>query len=190
LIYVGALHQDRNLMSLCQAVEEANSNGLRFHLSLAGRGEGESALREFAQQTEGRVRVLSPVPHVEVPDLMAQAHVGVLPFPDEEKFRVSSPIKLFEYMGAGMPILATQIVCHTDVVGNGEYVFWAEDASVEGLLAALHQMWRGWTSLEKMGLRAAAAARDWTWQASARKLCRALERGLLDTSEGAPTQCL
>ena len=40
-------------------------------------------------------------PHDQIPEVLARAHVGVLPFPDEEKFRVSSPIKLFEYMAAG-----------------------------------------------------------------------------------------
>lgn len=178
LIYVGVLHYERNLMLLCRAVERANVEGMAFILSLTGDGTERLDLEKFALQTEGRVRVLPPVPHDQVPGLLAQAHVGVLPFPDEEKFRVSSPIKLFEYMAAGLPILATRIVCHTDVVSGGEYVFWAEDASIEGLLAAMRLIWHDRTSLDRMGREAAIAAQAWTWQASARELNTALERGL------------
>jgi glycosyltransferase involved in cell wall biosynthesis len=130
------------------------------------------------------VRVLAPVPHDEVPDLLSQAHVGVLPFPDEEKFRVSSPIKLFEYMASGMPILATRVACHTDVVGDGTYTFWAEDESVESLLAALRQVWRERNSLGDMALGAATAAEKWTWQESGRDLKRALEYGLSQVHRG------
>lgn len=178
LIYVGVLHYERNLMSLCRAVQKANSEGMRFALSLVGDGAERPALEKFSFQTEGRVRVLSPVPHEQVPALLGQAHVGVLPFPDEEKFRVSSPIKLFEYLAAGMPILATRIVSHTDVTGSGEYVFWAEDASIEGLLAALRVMWQASASLRRLGREAAVAAQAWTWHESAAKLSNALQHAI------------
>jgi len=178
LVYIGVLHYERNLMSLCRAVEKANAKGIAFVLSLIGDGTERLDLEKFALQTEGRVRIIPTVPHDQVPGLLAQAHVGVLAFPDEEKFRVSSPIKLFEYMAAGLPILATRIVCHTDVVGSGEYAFWAEDASVEGLLAALRLVWQGRDSLSKMGNQATAAAQAWTWHESAKKLKVSLEYGL------------
>lgn len=178
LIYSGALHHERNLLVLCRAVERANAEGRAFALSLVGKGPERRVLENFALQTEGRVRVLSPVSHDEVPQLLAQAHVGVLPFPDKEKFRVSSPIKLFEYMAAGLPILATRIVCHTDVVGDAEYAFWAEDGSIEGLLAALRVIWRARASLSRRGEDAVTAARAWTWRESARKLSNALKHGI------------
>lgn len=183
LVYVGALCKERNLLSLCEAVEKANSEGMAFVLSLIGEGAERLGLEEFALRTEGRVRVLKPVPYDRVPRLLAQAHVGVLPFPDEEKFRVSSPIKLFEYVAAGLPVLATRIACHTDVVNSGNYAFWAEDASVEGLLAALRLIWKAQASLASMGREAGTAGQAWTWQESARKLARALERALLKDAD-------
>lgn len=184
LVYVGVLHHERNLMSLCRAVEKANSEGMRFSLSIVGDGAERLALEKFSLQTEGRVRVLPPVPHEEVPAVLGQAHVGVLPFPDEEKFRVSSPIKLFEYLAAGMPILATRIVCHTDVTGSGGYVFWAEDGSVEGLLGALRGIWQASASLHRLGLEAAVASQDWTWQQAAAKLGNALQQAIRARGDG------
>jgi glycosyltransferase involved in cell wall biosynthesis len=149
-----------------------------FRLTLLGDGTARRELEEAAAGSAGKVCVLPPVPHTEVPHALATAHAGVLPFPDEEKFRVSSPIKLFEYMAAGLPILATRIACHTDVLGNSRFVFWAEPADAEGMLAALHLMWQRRDRLPAMGAEAALAARGWTWEESARKLKTALEAGL------------
>ena len=42
-------------------------------------------------------------------------------------FGVSSPIKLFEYLAAGLPILATRIDCHTNVVGNADCAVWLDE---------------------------------------------------------------
>ena len=178
LIYIGTLHYERNLMTLCQAVLEANRQGMNFTLQLYGDGTEKEDLKAFARASNGRLAVYDTVPHPQVPEVLAGAHVGVLPFPDEDKYRVSSPIKLFEYMGAGLPILATEIVCHTDVIGTGEYVFWAKNANQDGLLAALQQTWQEKSALRTMGEKAQFAAPNWTYQASAMKLNQALRHGL------------
>jgi glycosyltransferase involved in cell wall biosynthesis len=178
LIYIGILHYERNLMTLCRAVLEANRQGMNFTLQLYGDGTEKEDLKAFTRESNGIIAVYDTVPHPQVPEVLAGAHVGVLPFPDEDKYRVSSPIKLFEYMGAGLPILATEIVCHTDVIGAGEYVFWAKNANIDGLLAALQKTWQEKSSLSTMGEKALSAAPNWTYQASAMKLNLALRHGL------------
>ena len=131
IIYIGTLNYERNLMTLCKAVVEANHQNMNFILLLYGEGTEKEDLETFASYENGSIKVFDTIPHDRIPDILSCAHIGALPFPDEDKYRVSSPIKLFEYMGAGMPILATKIVCHTDVMGNSDYVFWAENASIE-----------------------------------------------------------
>ena len=173
--YIGAMHHERRLLELSQAVVLANQQGLNFQLLLCGEGTARTELEAFASQHDGLIRVFPPIPHSEVPALLASAHIGALPFPDEEKYRVSSPIKLFEYMAAGMPILATRIVCHTDVIRGQPYAFWAEDATPEGLLAALRDAWENRSRLRELGKAAAEDAQFWTWEQSARKLKAALE---------------
>jgi len=183
LIYIGYLDHARNIMALCKSVIQANNKGMVFKLSLVGYGRQFEELQEFASHSNNKVRVLHPVPHEQVPELLAKAHVGVLPFPDEFKFQVSSPIKLFEYMGAGLPILATKIVCHTDVIENGNYVFWADEASEEGLLDALTKVWNFRDQLSRMGIEAGIAAEQWTWRKSSEKLKFALEEGINECFE-------
>lgn len=178
VIYIGTLNYERNLMTFCKAILEANQRGMNFSFLMVGDGSEKQDLQTFAGQTNGMIQVCEPVPHGQIPDVLAKAHIGVLPFPDEEKYRVSSPIKLFEYMGAGLPILATKITCHTDVIGNGDYVFWADTSDQDGLLKALEAAWQRRYDLPQMGSKAQVAAQDWTYAASARRLQQALQHGL------------
>lgn len=178
LIYIGALYPERNLMTLCQAVVAANQADMHFKLTIVGGGPEWEALAAMARQKDDAIQVLHSVPHEEVPSLLTQAHVGVLPFPDEATFRVSSPIKLFEYMASGLAIMATHIVCHTDVVGEGDYVCWAYGSDQAAMVDALQRCWDARPDLPGMGAAAAAAAPDWTWAAAARKLDRALRGGM------------
>lgn len=178
LIYTGSLYTERNLLALCEAVEDANTQGMSFHLLLIGEGSQRAELEVFASKTDARIQVLPPVPHVEIPDYLVQAHIGVLPFPDEERFRVSSPIKLFEYMASGLAILATRVVCHTDVIGSGSYAFWAEGSDRAALAESLVQVWQARDQLQSMGLGAVDASGAWTWQEAAKKLKTALEFGI------------
>ena len=110
LIYIGSMESERNLMNFCYAVEKANAQGMSFVFTLLGDGRQRPDLERYAQATQGRIKVLPTVPYEQVVTYLAASHLGVLPFPDEEKFRVSSPVKLFEYMAAGLVILATRIV--------------------------------------------------------------------------------
>jgi len=178
LIYVGALHRERMLLNLCRAVEAADDSGMHYVLNLIGDGSQRKELVAYAAHTQGRVRVSAPVPHERVPEVLSQAHVGVLPFPDERKFRVSSPIKLYEYLAAGLAVLATRITCHTDVMGDADYAIWAESASDSDLLRSLEILWARRLDLPQMGEHAAQDAGGHTWRDSAMALGAALERVL------------
>ncbi|CUS03414.2 protein of unknown function [Candidatus Promineifilum breve] len=180
LVYVGIFLSKRNLLPLCRAVSRAGAEGMSFVFSLYGDGPQRPELASVAAGSNGSVCVEQPVAHENVPHLLARAHVGVtsLPEVDDVKYEASSPIKLFEYMAAGMPVLATSNKCHTDVVGNGRYAFWADDVAEETLLAALRRVWAARTALAELGREAQADAHDWTYAANAAKLKAALVYGL------------
>lgn len=180
LIYIGRLLSKRNLLPLGRAVAAANAQGAKFVLSLYGDGPGRTELAHFAATSKGAVELMPPVNHEAIPALLGQAHIGVtsLPTQDDRKYQASSPVKLFEYLAAGMPLLSTRNVCHTEVVGDGNYAFWADEPTEAELLAALQSAWQQRHQLATLGEEAAKDAADWSWAAAARKLSDALERAL------------
>lgn len=177
LIYIGALYPERNLLALCEAVKQVSQNKMNIILTIIGKGPQRSTLQEFANHTPRSIQILSPVPHDQMPRVLSDHHIGVLPFPDRQIFRVSSPVKLFEYMASGMPILATRISCHTDVIGDEDFIFWTKDSTTEGLYEALCKISDSSASLKYKSISATKAAQAFSWQQSAIKLSDSLERG-------------
>jgi glycosyltransferase involved in cell wall biosynthesis len=178
LIYVGSTHYERNLLTLAKAVVEARKTDLLFHLTIIGGGAQQEELKIFAHAHPHALTVYDPIPHNDIPMELAKAHIGVLPFPDEEKFRVSSPIKLFEYMASGLPVMATRIACHTDVMADADYAFYANGANVPALVDCLKSISQHRESLPALGRHATQDVHNWSWAAAARKLDKALKKGL------------
>lgn len=178
IIYIGSVYHERNLLTLAEAVTQANAKEHVFTLSIVGDGNARSVLENYSQEKGKHIHIYPPVPHEEIPGWLSKAHIGTLPFPDEEKFRVSSPIKLFEYLAVGLPVLATKIACHTDVIENNDVAFWAESADQEGLFNALQKVKENRAKLAEMSRNATGLAQKWTWQSSADKLKHALEDGI------------
>jgi glycosyltransferase involved in cell wall biosynthesis len=174
-VYIGAIYEERNLLNFCEAIINIRKRGVQVEFSIVGDGPQRDELEVFLDKRQANcVKLLSQIPHDEIPSLLAENHIGVLPFPDWPRFRVSSPIKLFEYMASGMPILATRIPCHTDVIQNSNFVFWAEDGSVEALEEAIIKACQHYEDLRSMGEMAQVEARKWTWKIAAKKLSRSL----------------
>jgi glycosyltransferase involved in cell wall biosynthesis len=174
LVHPGSQHYERNLMALSRAVVRANEEGMRFRLRLVGEGDATEDLRAYAATTNGFVSVEEAVPHSEMPDVLAEAHVGTIPFPDQLKFQVSSPIKLFEYLASGLPILSTRQESVMEVAGDADCVIWAEGSGEENLLHALRDLWDVRHTLPEKSEQAVESSHKWTWAASAKKLSDAL----------------
>lgn len=179
LIYSGALYPERNIYSLGEVVIQANEDGMNFILSIIGKGPQLSTLQKLSKHSPGAIQILTPVPHEQLSCVFAKHHVGVLPFPDRRIFQVSSPVKLFEYMASGMPILATRIACHTDILANKDFIFWAKDSTPTELYQALAQIFKSRHLLKEKGFSAAEAAYFFSWGKSAKELSNSLERGEL-----------
>jgi glycosyltransferase involved in cell wall biosynthesis len=59
-----------------------------------------------------RVTFVPFVPHAEVPGLLRAASVGIYPIPVDDAYGVNrscSPLKVFEYMAAGLPVVSSRV---------------------------------------------------------------------------------
>ena len=115
IMYHGAISRQRGLGELIAAVRASQDVGpRRVELLLVGDGADRATLLAEAERggAADRIHYLPPVPNDQIPELIAAADAGVLPFPDLPGWRVSSPIKLFEYLSMERPVVLTDIAAH------------------------------------------------------------------------------
>src|SRR6185437_15452296 len=66
--------------------------------------------REFVPSwfyERSNIHMTGPIPYEEMPQILKGFDVAIIPFKKDEFSATIFPLKLFEYMGAGKPVIAT-----------------------------------------------------------------------------------
>ena len=109
------------------------------------------------------------VPHEEIRRYLAAMDVALAPYPSLENFYFS-PLKLFEYMAAGLAVVASntgqvsQLICHRV---NG-LLYQPEDRA--GLLRCLCELRTNAAFREELGRNARKASEAFTWERNAARV--------------------
>jgi glycosyltransferase involved in cell wall biosynthesis len=178
--YVGrlqTLEADKGAGTLVRAIAQAG--GIDFAL-VGGPDDAAEQLRaEWARlgmAPEG-FRYVGQVPAGEVPRWLAAFDVGAIPLPFTEHFAwYASPMKLFEYMAAGVAVVASDLPSMAEVVTDGETALLHPPSDVDGLAAALARL----RDDRDLCARIAAAGKalvyaHYTWSARAQMITTVLE---------------
>src|SRR5690606_24059058 len=123
------------------------------------------------------------VPYERVPELLAQADVGVAPFntAPHPALRAAgffwSPLKVYEYMAAGLPVVTADIHPLNQVIRDGLEGALFREGDVAGLARAIGRLLADPQAARAMGERARArVAERYSWA----RHCEALERIMIE----------
>lgn len=116
-VYAGAVQPDRCVLELAQAAALLDP-ALKVELWIAGRFVSPDYEAQVRAAGRDRVRLWGHVPHEQIPALLAQAHVGLMSLRPQLNSAVNWPIKLFEYMAAGLPMIMTRNTFWADLAGE------------------------------------------------------------------------
>jgi glycosyltransferase involved in cell wall biosynthesis len=170
VLYLGGLMAGRGLEELVDAIALTD----RPQLVLLGDGQLAEPLRARAAAlgVRERVHLFPPVPPDEVVDHAASADLGVSPIvPSCLNYRYSLPNKLFQYMAAGIPVVASDFPQVRDVLeGSGAGVV-ADTTKPAAIAAAIERVLADPGMARRMGERGRAAVSErYHWGASAQRL--------------------
>lgn len=175
-VFAGAFRSWHGAVQLSAAVSRLRAAGdPRFGAVLIGDGPERAAAENAARDVPGVV-FTGALPHAQLPANLAAADIGVAPF-DPSRHRALrlgfywSPLKIFEYMASGLPVVAPALPRLRALVEDGREGLLYDPAAPRGLddaLVALADRARR----ERLGAAARArVVRDFSW----RSHCAALD---------------
>lgn len=119
----------------------------------------------------GRVTFVGQLDPPAVAGRLTEADVLVIPNPPSRiSAAYTSPLKLFEYMASGRPIVASDLPALREVLTDGEHAVLAEAGNAEALAVALRRVLGDPDLARRIAGRAFDAVRDYSWARRAERL--------------------
>jgi glycosyltransferase involved in cell wall biosynthesis len=160
--FVGSLKPWHGTETLFQAFRD-------LHTAAANKRE---ELEKYAQANglDGAVTFTGNVPYDDVPQCVAAMDIAVAPYIPHENFYYS-PIKIFEYMVMGKPVVAGRIGQVEEVITDGETGVLYEPGNIGQLTAALARLVGDAQLSERIGERAKRwVQQERTWANNAQQV--------------------
>ncbi len=170
VLYLGGLMGERGLETLVDAMTMTD------HPQLVLLGDGQLAeqlrARAAASGIGERVHLIPPVPPDDVVAYAASADLGVSPIvPSCLNYRYSLPNKLFQYMAAGIPVVASDFPQVREVVEGSRAGLVADTTDPAAVAAAIERILADPDEANRMGERGrSAVSQRYHWGASAQRL--------------------
>lgn len=165
LIYVGTVSQARGRDIMLEAIRLANRSAKIAHLTMIGASAEELAYCTDYAQRAGIADVLSVqgrIPGSLIPDRLQAADAGLCLWEDRPWWRFNPPTKLFEYLVAGLPVLASDIRTHTQYIEHGRNGLIFNYDSVS-LAQAIEALWHQRAELPRLKRQARDSGKQYVW---------------------------
>jgi glycosyltransferase involved in cell wall biosynthesis len=176
--FVGTLKPWHGLATLVEAFTHVRQEGSTARLLIVGDGPERPRLEaELSRRGLGQAALFTGTvaPH-QVPGLLASMDVAVAPYPQLASFYFS-PLKVYEYMAAGLPIVASRIGQLADLLRHEETALLCPPGDAPVLAKALERLRCDPALRKRLGTAARAAVlREHTWAAVARRILSLVDR--------------
>lgn len=187
LAYVGLMEVPRGIRALLDAVAGLRRGGVDVRLRLVGGGRDLELFRAHAAALGmDCAEFRGPLPHAEAMRTVAEADVGVVPHHADEAWNTTIPNKLFDYMAAGLPVVASDAAPVRRVLAQtgAGLVFRSGDA--DSLAGAIGRMRDPEARLRMGGAGRDAVLARYHWEADAAVLLRGVEAAVHGTTRVLP----
>jgi len=166
VLYSGHLYSWKGAETLFAAAALEKENPAVLFVCVGGLPQDVTKYRAKAlEQGLANIRYLGHQEKSIVPKYLAAADILLLPNTDEheESRTQTSPLKLFEYLAAGKPIIASDLPSLRAVVSDDEVVF-VPSGDVEGLVSALTALIADPARQAALSAKSLSASERFTWK--------------------------
>jgi glycosyltransferase involved in cell wall biosynthesis len=182
VVFMGSFRAWHGVTDFVRAALLLLAQGRDLRLTLIGDGPERPAAEALAAPYADRFTFTGAVPYAQIPALLAKADIGVAPFTTapHPALRAAgffwSPLKIYEYMAAGLPVVTAAIPPLDEIIRDGQEGALFPEGDLPALAAAIAHLLDAPAAAQQMGraARARVVAR-YSWQ----RHCEELERILL-----------
>ncbi len=176
IAYVGAITVNRGIRSMVDALGIIERP--EVVLRLAGAFQPE-VLHEEARGLRGwsQVQFSGWATRREIAKILAEVRVGLVLLRPTPAYVEALPVKLFEYMAAGLPVIASDFPLWRQIVERAQCGLLVDPLDPEAIAGAVRWILDNPVEAEAMGRRGQQAVRErYNWEAEATKLLGLYER--------------
>lgn len=184
--FVGSFHYWHGLENLLRLIEHTQKRHDDVAYLLVGDGPLKKSADEFVahKNLEKSVVLTGYVPHQEIPEYVAAMDIVLAPYPKMDFFYFS-PLKLFEYMAAGKPVIASRIGQIAEIIQNEENGLLYAPEKIDELLDKATRLIEHDDDRQRMGSAARQTiVESYTWQHNAEMISSVITRVLLAKDGG------
>ena len=178
VVYAGQLYPWKGVDTLVRALAFLPRARLKIVGGLAEGDPHAQALRALARELAlaDRIDFTGFIPHHRVAGAISDSAAAVIPLPDNPMARYfTSPLKLYEYMAAGLPIVATDLPAIREVLRHDQNALLVPPGDAPAMAAALDRLLSEPELAERLRSRAFEDVKDRTWASRAAIIAERLD---------------
>ena len=164
--FIGSLKPWHGVEDLLEAFKILREKTNELHLLIVGDGPLREKLKSYLVQNrlDTSTTMVGDKPNELIPAYLRMMDVAAAPYPKIEDFYFS-PLKIFEYMAAGVPIVASSEGQIKEVLEDQVTALLYPPGNIRELAAKIEQLWNNPELRKTLGQRAQhQAARYHTWE--------------------------
>lgn len=182
LFYVGGIGFDYKLHELFAAVKQAWEKNLDVLLIVCLRPEDWGAVKhEYEQWACPAIEVVHGHGNV-LQEYFERTNIATIVVDLDEYWKLGVPVKLYDYIGAGKPVMVTKGSLAGDMVERME-VGWTVDNSSEAVIKLLERLANDPQEIQRVRDRVLAQRDAYTWRERARQAAEELTGATVPESE-------
>jgi len=161
VIYAGVFSYWEKVNDFLDLAKKADPKTFKFYL--AGGGQMKNQLIKRIQDEQIPINYLGYVPKQEIHNLLSQMQIGIAPSTKDLARQVASPIKIFDYMASGLPVITPKIGDWGEIIKQENCGIALDDDSTENYVKALNTLAQKniWTTQSKNAIKIIQEKYNW-----------------------------
>jgi glycosyltransferase involved in cell wall biosynthesis len=161
VIYAGVFAYWEKVDDFLDIAKQADPQTFKFYL--AGTGSMKNQLIKRIQDEKIPINYLGYIPQQKIHKLLSQMQIGIAPSTKDLARQVASPIKIFDYMASGLPVITPRIGDWGDLVAIEDCGIALDKDTIEKYLEALNILASKdtWTAMSRNAVKIIKERYSW-----------------------------